>query len=88
MLLSMPVYVHAEENMLTLNNVSYDCGSMTISGSLAADDGTSLANKAITIKLARSNAGYEGIAVLDEVKTDENGEFKLTVKLPDEKDGL
>ncbi len=88
MLLSMPVYVYAEENMITLNNVSYDCGSMTISGSLAANDGTSLANKAITIKLARSNAGYEGIAVLDEVKTDENGEFKLTVKLPDEKDGL
>ena len=88
MLLSMSAYVYAEENTLTLNDVSYDCGSMTVSGSLAAEDGTCLANKAITIKLAQGNAGYEGIAVLDEVKTDENGEFKLTVKLPDEKDGL
>ncbi len=64
MLLSMSAYVYAEENTLTLNDVSYDCGSMTVSGSLAAEDGTCLANKAITIKLAQGNRDMRGLRFL------------------------
>lgn len=88
MVLPTAANVYAEENVITIDNVTYDCGSMTVSGNVMSDNGNSAANKAVTIKLAEDRSDPDLIAVLDEVKTDENGAFKITAKLPDEKDGL
>lgn len=88
MILPTAASVYAEENVITVDSITYDCGSMTVSGTLASEDGAYLANTSVTIKLAQGGAGPEGVALLDEAKTDENGAFKITAQLPAEKDGL